>query len=294
MNAGDIDLSDPVNPAEKSTPELIGEMREALRTGEYHVKTEDEPASPFQCVDGRPLSEGEQKKRPKMAGGIYSVMTADMLTFQKYKIKNGQAAKTTAEYADNFFGHLNDNGHGEKIGGHCDDSSEGGNCGCGAIDKMGTVLDYLAHNPEKVRKVAAYLGVTDEEADEIIFRRALELRDDDIEMSSGQEMLKKLRNNAKEEENVEELTGKHNEKMVVVNSKPDTTLDKAALEKEFGKENQAFNVDVWAFKDAAEMIASDEKEAHIMQTAMTYYNIATAHVLAGEDTEFIPVGQQSV
>jgi hypothetical protein len=84
-------------------------------------------------------------------------------------------------------------------------------------------------------------------------------------------------------EAIDHLRGSHNEVLAVINKRANTTLDRDVLELEFGPNYEAFNVDAWAFQEAANMISTidDSDEAKQKVAAMAYYNFATALVLGG-------------
>jgi len=67
------------------------------------------------------------------------------------------------------------------------------------------------------------------------------------------------------------------------------TLNRIELKKEFGPNYQAFNVDIWSFKKAAEAISVNEAEVQQKIAAMVYYNLATTLVLAGPSMRVVVV-----
>jgi hypothetical protein len=77
--------------------------------------------------------------------------------------------------------------------------------------------------------------------------------------------------------------------VAVINKRQDTTLDRNALAAEFGSDYQAFNVDAWAFEEAARVTSLSDEEVKQKIAAMTFYNLATTLVLAGSKMRVVVI-----
>lgn len=224
------------------------------------------------CVDGRIPEDGANPLAPNSAGGTESIFVADDLTTKRYASADG----TTLGGYQNVIAALQADGY--VIGGHTDEHAAEGKSGCGANDKLDLVYAYIAKNDAVLRTLTESLGiVVTDELHAMITGNA----DARTDFSTGAELLDALERNAPEEF-VDKLHGGHNEVVAVINKRPGTTLDRDALNKEFGEKYQAFNVDAWAFEDAARATSGDsESEVQAKIIAMCYYNLATTMVLAG-------------
>lgn len=253
--------------------ERLNEFTDRVASGEFHVLTEGKIA--FGCIDGRDTRDGIVPK-PDSAGGSESLMVADDLTFKRFAGESG----TTAEAFETIVGFAVENGY--EVGGHTDEHASGVASGCGANDKLPLIYKFIAENSSYLFNVAETLGVpVSEENAEMITSNAKAR----TQFSDGRELLDVLREHGDDKADI--LTGEHNEVAAVINTKEGTTLDRVALAKEFGTDYEAFNVDVWTFNEAAELITSDPDEIAASTLAMTVYNLATAHVLCGTNMRVI-------
>lgn len=269
----------------------INKLADAIYNGKFHVALEDWQTLPNKCVDGRPRGDGEQELGPNSAGGSLSLVAADMLTHQDFRTYNGEEAQSSAEYAHNVFSYVKDKDRGHELGDHCDDHAEGDASGCGAVDNMQAIFRHMANHPEAIHSMASVLGVevTGETHDMIIANAGDFAEKSELDFSPGSEIIQQLRQDAGDD-SVETLQGAHKEVILSVNTIPGTTFDRNAARESFGEDYQAFNVDVWALKEAASFIANDD-EAKAQQKfgALVYYNIATALVLAGKSLQIVSV-----
>jgi hypothetical protein len=252
--------------------EQLEAVTQRLSTGEFHTTITGNV--PKVCIDGRPGGE----LGANSAGGTFTLTVADDLTTQRFS-----AGKSLAE-ADREVAQVII-GEGEAVGGHCDEKAGGEKCGCGAKDRIKDIYRYLADNQQAIREQAKKLGVdVSDDVHELIIGRALERGD----FSSGAELsatLKEVAGTASESV----LRGAHKEVVAVVNTRPDTSLDREALTEAFGEEYQAFNIDAWSFTEAAKAISLTEEEAAQKVVAMVYYNLATAGVLCGPQMRVVTV-----
>ena len=143
----------------------------------------------------------------------------------------------------------------------------------------------MAANPQAIRDMAAALGVNvPQETHDLIVGNASAR----TQFSTGKELLGILEANAREEF-VDKLNGDHKEVVAVINKRAGTTLDRDALRAEFDEAYESFNVDVWAFEEAARVTSLSEEEVQQKIVAMVYYNLATTMVLVGKKMRIVVV-----
>lgn len=253
--------------------ERLDEMTRRLSRGEFHVKTDGR--IPFGCIDGRDTRDGLMPK-PDSAGGTESLFVADDLTTKRLEARDGSTAggyRNTLAYVQL---------RGYEVGGHTDEHASGDGSGCGANDKLSLIYDFIARHGEALRELAATLGVTTSDES---FATIMAHAGGRTEFSTGRELLTALQ--AQGEHAVDPLVGDHREVVAVVNTVEATTLDRMALTQEFGDQYEAFNIDVWAFDEAATLMSESPEEVNAKTFAMTLYNLATAHVLCGKNMRVI-------
>lgn len=253
----------------------LDDVTDALGRGDYHIIIEWDHELKMliaRCVDGRIPEAGAGALAPNAAGGTESIFVADDLTTKRYASEDG----TTVGGYQNVITALQDKGY--VVGGHTSAHPAEGKSGCGANDQLDRVYDYIAKNGDTLRGLTESFGISvPSEFHTIIVDNAAARGD----FSTGRELLDVLEQNAPEEF-VDKLHGEHNEVVAVINKRPGTTLDRDALKEKFGDIYQAFNVDAWAFEEAARTISGDsESEVQAKIIAMCYYNLATTMVLAG-------------
>lgn len=257
--------------AREDQQEKLDDVTELLAQGEFHTLVDGYGL--IKCIDGRAGGYGVY---PNSAGGTETLLVADDLTTKHF----GGDSGTTAEAYQSLLEHLE--GNGETVGGHSDNHSTSEASGCGANDKLDKIYGFIARSGHLLRDLSDKLGVPVEES---VHQMILANASARSEFSSGAELLQIL----KQGENVhhEELQDAHNEVVAVINTQPDTSLDREALAEQFGENYQAFNVDVWAFSDAAGSISDMPDEIPAKVAAMVYYNLATAHVLCGKNLRVV-------
>lgn len=254
--------------------ERLVEMTERLAAGEFHVAAT--ATIPVICIDGRA---GGFHLLPNAAGGSESIFVADDLTSKTYA---GERSTTLSGYAA-ILNRLISKGY--PVGGHDDDLHAVGASGCGANDKLAFIYDFLARQGDQIRTVAKALGVS---VSDEIHATILANANARTNFSAGDQMLSELTSHD-DKTIVEHLTGPHKEVIAVINTKAGTTLDRQALQNEFGDDYEAFNIDVWSFAEAAAVISQNSDEVEAKIAAMIYYNLATAHVLCGPNLRVIAV-----
>lgn len=254
--------------------ERLDELTERVRTGEFSRPIEwagPEKMTLVRCVDGRVPEGGMNPLGPNSAGGTESLFVADDLTAKRFAAPDG----TTASGYANVLAFLKTAGY--TVGGHTDTHASGSASGCGANDKLPLIYAFIAERGDDIRRTAATFGVAVADmTHELIINNAAARTD----FSVGANLLDSLKKNA-EPRFLDVLSGSHQEVLTYLNAAPNTTLDRDALVAEFGAAYQVFCADVWAFGDAARLIATSEDDALQKSAALVYYNIATACVLAG-------------
>ena len=251
--------------------ERLNELTERLSSGEFHAPVES--TDMCKCIDGR---SGGYGLYPNSAGGCESLMVADDLTFKKFA---GESSETVDEFRamTDFLRQQQ-----IEIGVHTDSHADGDASGCGANDKLPIIYEYIAQRSEVLRKLSKKLGVeVPDSVHEMIVQNAAERQT----FSTGRELLKVVEETGSA--HIETLEGVHNEVAAVINTVEGSTLDRMALQQEFGETYQAFNVDVWAFESAAQAISQSNEEKQANVAAMVYYNLATAHVLCGPNMRVV-------
>lgn len=245
---------------------FLDEFITKVSTGEFHVPTVE--TIPSSCIDGRPGG----GLRPNAAGGTNSLVVAEDLV-------NDTQETYEVTYRASLLKILT---AGFTIGGHDDDHASYEKSGCGACDRLSDIYSFIATKGDVLRAIAGQLGVSvsDDLHAKIMTNAAVRQN-----YSSGSRLKAQLFENGGV---VDHLRGEHNEVIAVINLRPGTTLDRDALEKEFGQDYEAFNVDVWSFAGGA-AILSDNPDAAV--TAMVYYNLATAHVLCGPGMQVCVLSQ---
>lgn len=246
--------------------ERLESFTRRIAAGEFHG--EAQALVPVICIDGR---FGGFHMLPNAAGGSETVFVADDLTNKLY---GGEDGTTLSGYA-NILDRIVEKG--ALVGGHDDDHHDEAGSGCGANDKLPAIYNFLSRKGGAIRDVATALGVDVSDALHAKIVGNAESRDN---FSNGAKMLDTLENHD-EEVIVEHLGGAHKEVVAVVNTKEGRTLDRQKVLDKFGEDYEAFNVDVWSFQNAAELLTDNEEQQQELVAAMVYYNLATAHVLCG-------------
>jgi hypothetical protein len=256
--------------------ERLEEVTDRVRNGEFHVPIASHVTLPVRCVDGRSAL-NPTLPAPNSAGGTESLFVADDLTVKRF---TGQDGTTLAGYVE-VVTFLKQAGY--EVGGHTDTHAGGEKSGCGANDRLKEIYRYIAEHGDILKGLAARLGVrVSDDTHNLIQANAAKR----TQFSKGAELFAYLKQSG-QPEFVDTLDGEHNEVLAVVNTVPQSTLDRAALAREFGPNYQAFNVDVWAFKDAARVLSGVESEIAQKVAALVYYNLATTMVLAGPELRVV-------
>lgn len=257
---------------ETQETETIDRLTLDLANGRFHRETS--VVMPCKCIDGRRCPEATEG--PNAAGGTETIFVADDLTSKRFEaddfsVTEGMRKIIEALQAFNY-----------PVGGHSDNThADMNDSGCGANDKLPRIYDMIVRQRDTVKKyVEAILGegTVDAETEHLILQNAgSRLQNNDF--STGKDVYDVL--DSTPDAQLEELNGAHNEVIAVINLREGTTLDRTALENEYGSNYQAFNVDAWSFRHAAEATSDNDTEIQQKIIAMAYYNIATALTLCG-------------
>ena len=258
------DLAEGTIEAGEDQQERLEEFTNRVGSGEFHAPTEY--TLPCGCIDGRCGC----TMKPNSAGGTESLMVADDLTTKRYA--GDGTTKSAYGAVVNML-----RGKGEMVGGHDDEHADESKTGCGANDKLESIYAMIQKKAEHIRELTQAIGVT---VSDEVHNQIVQNATGRTEFSAGNELLDILK--AGGEDTMDHLRGEHNEVLVVINKQIGTTLDRDAVEAEFGPKYEAFNVDAWAFEEGARIISETEDEIAAKVAAITYYNIATALVLGGK------------
>ena len=215
---------------------------------------------------------------PNAAGGTFSYVMGDALTVQSMRLP-GENAPLHAQRVFTDFKKL-----GKKIGGHEDTHQDGGNCGCGAEDKLdpaegASILGYLSRRADDVRNVLNTYGISVSDAQhQLIEQRSQELHDEGY-AATGVE-IRDVTREVGGEASVKTLPGNHREVFLVLITNPRKKLNRARVAEAYDGRLQAFALNIPALAYGASLLAVDQAEADARFVGSMYYNVATAAVLA--------------
>ena len=258
----------------------VDEFVAALQADDLYDETQN--FMPKCCVDGRHRADNACQLGANAAGGMFSLLAADMLS-PTQTLRRG--ATSTKEYTGNLCAFLNERFAGQFGDHNADSVAQQTDSGCGAIDKMPVAVGLIAHHGDELRELATAVGmeITADDFDKIIARARLIADEQDIAIDAGATMLESLRK-AAGDTSIETLTGIHNEVAVVINERDNTTLNRAKIKARYGDRLQAFNYDHWAMRKAVREICQskdDVAEARLKLAAADLYNLAVTCTLAG-------------
>jgi hypothetical protein len=258
--------------------ERLDEFTQRVASGEFHIETAGD--IPCKCIDGRSCPNATEG--PNAAGGTESIFVADDLTTKRFAAADGTVASGMSNVVEVL------QGENHAVGGHSDskNSEDLEKSGCGANDRLEDIYNMIGRKSGVIKDIAESIlgeGSVNEDTEKLIVDNARER----TQFSQGREVINVLQ--TAEEARLEELQGGHKEAVAAINLRHGTTLDRSAIEAEFGPDFQAFNVDAWSFQKAAEETSLTEEEVHQKVVAMTYYNIATALVLCGPSMRVVVV-----
>ncbi|OQW41870.1 MAG: hypothetical protein A4S08_11970 [Proteobacteria bacterium SG_bin4] len=256
---------------------VLIQMYQAIAAGVFNV-----PANgvvPEICVDGRTKADGSRFSAPCAAGGTLSIVYGSDLGGSSAGDVNELQLTTQAIHT------LKSKGHSTGV--HGDDH---GPCGCGACAKAPTIYQHIS---ERINDIAALVGklginVTDAEKGSIVQQANNRLGQAGFFAEDRAAVLQ-----AAQECGAlyEELVGKHNELGIALNTKPGTTVDRAAIRAKYGPQYDMFVVDAWAFGNAAKDInaSGSDDDVQRIAKAITIQNVATASILGHGSLRIVPI-----
>lgn len=260
--------------------------------------TEAVSAAPTRCIDGRPLVGSMDDPAlqgrplgPQLAGGTPVIAALRRIVLGTDSAGDvsldADLAATISELAHGGLG----------FGGHIDDhhAATDEDTGCGAVDKLHVILARIA-DPAAWQQItflaAQLLGANyDAERAEALHARvvAFQAQADAYFGRDGEHYPYKqraaaaMREQAAGEEVVEELSGGHLEKALLINTVDGTTFSRDRFDAAYAG-GQVFGYDVWYVQwVAASLFPGDDQAAVDARTDFTllhvFYSIATAMVL---------------
>lgn len=210
------------------------------------------PKAKTRCIDGRhDPSLDEAELGPQVPGGATGAALAYRLGVDRDDLTRGTFLSDFESMLDNYLR------LGLSPGGHRDNGDHNdGEVGCGAIDGVAKVLECLSdpHLVEDSKRLTRAILADNFYRDDYLrvlgASVVLEAHADHY-FAQNDELLPLLESKAPG--SVSTLTGSHNEKLVIVNFVPGTTL----ASNRFANEHdgiQAFGYDVWRSKELASML----------------------------------------
>ncbi|MDR2108486.1 MAG: hypothetical protein LBP28_03380 [Coriobacteriales bacterium] len=178
---------------------------------------------------------------------------------------------------------------GVPIGGHSDDHEHSGASGCGANDKLETILQLINNEQTLscITGLAKGLGmVIEPKCAARLARRAGYLTESPLLGTAAQRL-----SLIEEYGQSVVLCGGHSEQLIIINTVPKTTLNRSLLKERLGENAAAFNVDLWAFEPSLRrvVVATGLKNPDFddLFAALLFYNLATALVLCGPEMRVV-------
>lgn len=238
------------------------------------------PTAKTRCIDGRydpDLNEAELG--PQVPGGATGAALAYRLGVDRDDLTRGTFLSDFETMLDTYVR------LGLSPGGHRDNGEhDDGKVGCGAIDSVATILDCLSDSSlvEDSKRLTRAILAEDFDRDDYLRVLGASLVLDshsDSYFAQNDELLPLLESEAPG--SVSTLTGDHNEKLVIVNFVPGTTLASNRFADEHD-DKQAFGYDVWRSKElAATLLPQDSQAADRRRfvTARVMITIATLMAL---------------
>lgn len=219
------------------------------RLDQYYVVAD--PSAKTRCIDGRHDPKlDEEHLGPQVPGGATGAALAYRLGVDKDDLTRGTFYN---DFETMLAAYMR---LGLAPGGHRDDDDHADGVGCGAIDGIEKVLECLI-DPRLVEDHKRLVrAVLDTEFDRENYLRVLGasqvLGGHAEEYFAGREHILELLE-TKCPGSVSTLRGEHNEKLVIINFAPNTTLSSNRFANEAGG-MQAFGYDVWRSRQLAEML----------------------------------------
>ncbi len=270
-----------IDPVQRSLDkEKLEQFEQDVLSDKFDIAVAEGVVLPCGCIDGRcPHKDEAFNAVPNAAGGTLTLLVGELLT-------DGKNVASTAENSEEALAslveYLKTTQYADQVGGHT--GPQHGNpeaSGCGANDKLRGIMSQVAEKSDVIAATLDKLGVpVSDDAFADMVARARDLSENEDYFKPGKDVAETLQAEAPEG-NCPALLGDHNELLIRINTVEGTTIDRRAIEAEYGEDFQVFNVDLWAVKNAAEAMSTTPEEAEDKFAAMVVYQLATALELCG-------------
>jgi len=235
------------------------DMLARISNGEFNVPVEE--TVPVICVDGRLDVNDTRMNAPSIAGSTLGLAYARVLA------DNGTLAdQTEKEIVASTIVALKEKNHTVNV--HGDDHSD---CGCGACAHCIGVFEHIVSHIEGLEKASEALGVALPASDTIVKNA-----DDKLKAGFLVENRAEIISTGQDAgASYEKLTAGHNELAGVINTVPDTTIDRMAIREAFGDQYDVFVVDVWSFENGLKEAIGPKEDLSTALQASIVHNLAT-------------------
>ena len=307
---------------EAATIPAITSTLERIAASPRDVLTPVGARLPAQCMDGRPFDSPDLPSRraaeaspastaPRVAGGTLTTWIVDVLLtglFRPDLRTSGRAGRRArqprAAVDDTPLSALDPSQLGRQmrawapawlsltcaslraaglpVSAHADDHASGHNCGCGAVDSVGTILGLLSQRPAGMQQLLASWSVDPDVLPDDVLRRSAAVA---LTMPDGDDIAGVISGYAGAPLPV--MHGPHHEVAALANTVPGTTINTGAvaqaLERQLsaaGEQQssrpQTFCIDVWAFGEIADFLLDQPARAGTADPVTRDQVIATA------------------
>ncbi len=280
-------------------------------------------AFPARCMDGRPFTVAEAGpgastgpldscvRTPRTAGATLTTWVVDLLLAALFRPDSSSTRtddRTTRELALHDPGLLGEEmsswspawlsltcaalrAAALPVSGHTDDAShQTADCGCGAMDSLGSILALLGQRPAGIDDLVRSWGIDPDAVPGSARRRGASLS---LTLPTGDEISGVISGYASTPLPV--MHGSHHEVALVANTRVGTTVDTdalgAALSGDPSLPAQVFVIDVWSFASIADFLLEQAASTgapvpatrdQIIATAAAF-NAASALILCGPE-----------
>lgn len=262
-------------------PEKITELAQRIKDGEFTIYGDTE-AIPCICMDCRPTVDGDPTVGPKAAGGTFTAVVADALTFDSYR----QPGENAAAHKARLFEQLQANSY--RPGGHIPagfpKNKEGG---CGAEGKLHnkeaskpSIFRFMKKNSDNIFNTLRALDYEVDRDTEVGINDKLSTLIDEGYASSGAE-LAKVGVEVAPKENFELEDAPQLAVVVALMTRPGEYLDQKRIQREYGHDYQVFEIETWAVKNSAKATSLSEEEQTSREIAAMAYQLGASGVIGG-------------
>lgn len=269
-----------IGPANRSDIDMnvLNEMYKRIASGEFNFKVSS--SIPVICVDGRTMVDGKRLEAPSAAGGTLSMVYGSDLGNSAAQNEDNEL-----QLASKIISKLKQKGFETSV--HGDNHS---NCGCGACAKVKNIYQHIVERIDDIADVVEQLGIKidQDEKTALVQRANQRLQNPGFFSDDRSTVLQAAQENGA---HYEELVDAHNELGIAINTRPGTTVNRAAIREAFGPQYDMFVVDTWTFDSAAKEITDDgdNQDAIRVAKAMAVQNVATASVLGHASLPIIAI-----